>query len=79
MAQYTFPRKEFFSFSHRECKLNLQKGSLRNKMYLNFKIFCVKRFRPIIRVENDSQEKFPILHVPQIGFVCYLDSEEIFL
>ena len=52
-------------------------------MYLNSILkgdfFCVKRFRPIIRVENNSQEKFTILHVPQIGFLCYLDSEEILL
>ena len=71
-----------FSFSHREC-INLQKGSLQNKMYLNsiFKGFflCVKRFRPIIRVENNSQEKFTVLHVPYIGFMCYLDSVKILL
>ena len=33
--------------------------------------FCVKRFWPITRVENNSQEKFTILHVPHIGFLCY--------
>ena len=41
--------------------------------------FCVKRFRPIIRVENNSQEKFTVLHVPYIGFMCYLDSVKILL
>ena len=25
----------------------------------------------IIRVTNNSQEKFTILHVPLIGFLCY--------
>ena len=32
-------------------------------------MFCVKRFRPIIRVKNNSQEKFTILRVPQMGSV----------
>ena len=41
--------------------------------------FCVKGFQPIVRVENNSQEKFTVLHVPHIGFLCYLESEEILL
>ena len=41
--------------------------------------FCVKGFQPIIRVENNSQEKFTVLHVPYIGFMCYLDSVKILL
>ena len=40
---------------------------------------CVKRFWPIIRVANNSQEKFIILHVPYIGFLCYSDWDEILL
>ena len=34
--------------------------------------FRVKRFQPIIRVENNIQE-FTILHAFHIGFLCYLD------
>ena len=41
--------------------------------------FCVKRFWPIINVGNNSQEKFTILHVPHIGFLCYSDWDEIML
>ena len=40
---------------------------------------CVKWFWPIIRVANNSQEKFIILHVPHIGFLCYSDWDEILL
>ena len=42
-------------------------------------VFGVKRFRPVIGVANNSQEKFTILHVPHAGFLCYLDSGEILL
>ena len=38
----------------------------------------VKGFRPMLRVANNSQEKFT-LHVPDIGILCYLDSDEILL
>ena len=58
-----FPHIERFSFSHIEC-INLQKGSLRNKIYFNsiFKgVFCVNRFQPIIRLANNGQENFTIL------------------
>ena len=59
------------------------KGSLWNKMYLNFIFkgcfFCVKRFRPIIRVENNCKEKFTILYLPHMGFLCYLDPDKILL
>ena len=41
--------------------------------------FFDKRFGPILRVANNSQEKFTILHVPDIGLLCYLDSDEILL
>ena len=63
-----------FSFSHREW--NLPRDSLRNKMYLNsiFKgCFLVLKYfdHAIIRVTNNSQEKFTVLHVPPIGFLCY--------
>ena len=41
---------------------------------------CVKRCRPIIRVKNNSQEKFAIFHVPHIGFLGYLlDSRRDFI
>ena len=41
--------------------------------------FCVKRFWPITRVENNSQEKSTILHVPHIGFLCYSNWDQILL
>ena len=68
-----------FSVSQIEC-INLQKGSLQNKIILIFVIvqlhlkgsfFCVKRFQPIIRLA--------ILNVPHMGFLCYLNSDEILL
>ena len=31
------------------------------------------------RVENNSQEKFTILHVPHIGFLCYSNWDQILL
>ena len=74
-AAMCFPHIGMFSFLHREC-INLLKGHLRNKMYLNSILkgcFYVKRFWPIIRVANNNQEKFTILHVPHIGFLCYSD------
>ena len=37
----------------------------------------VKRFRPIKIVANNSQQKFTILHIPHIGFLCYFDTDEI--
>ena len=40
---------------------------------------CVKRFWPITRVENNSQETFTILHVPHIGFLCYSNWDQILL
>ena len=33
---------------------------------------------PNVRVKNNSQEKLTILRVPHVGFLCYLDSEEIY-
>ena len=42
-------------------------------------VFGVKRFWPITRVENNSQEKFTILHVPHIGFLCYSNWDQILL
>ena len=67
-----FPRIGMFSFSHREC-VKLQKDSLQNKMYLN-SIFergfvCVKRFQPIIRVENNSHTWISVLRRLRIDFV----------
>ena len=70
-----FPHIEMFSFLRKEC-INLQKGILWKKMYLNSSLkrvfFLVKRFRSIIRVANNSHELFTILHDPHIGFLCYL-------
>ena len=40
---------------------------------------CVKRCWSITRVENNSQEKFTILHVPHIGFLCYSNWDQILL
>ena len=77
------PHRNVLIFTQ-EC-INLQKGSLRYKMSLNFILkgclfcVCVKRFWPIIRVANNSQEKFIILHVPLIGFLCYSNWDEILL
>ena len=66
-----FPLKGF-SFSHRNVKPH-KRGVLYLTTFKGFVFFlCVKRFRPIIKVENNSQEKFTILHVPHIGFLCYL-------
>ena len=66
-----------------EC-INLQKGSLRKKkqtyfsLYFYKGVFCVKIFQPIISLANNiSQEKFTILNVSYIGFLSYLDSDEI--
>ena len=71
-----------FSFLHREC-INLHEDRLRNKIHLHSFLkgcfFCVKRFWPITRVENNSQEKFTILHVPHIGFLCYSNWDLILL
>ena len=42
--------------------------------------FCVlKDFGPITRVANNSREKFLIIHAPNMGFLCYLDSDKILL
>lgn len=43
------------------------------------RVFGFKRLRPIIRIANNSGEKFAILRVSHIGFLCYLDSDKIFL
>ena len=58
-------------------------------MYLNYiliyGIFCIKRFRPIIRVENNNQEtitkKSLQFHtfLTWEFFLCYLDSDKILL
>ena len=45
-------------------------------------LICVKRFWPITRVENNSQEKFTILHIPTWDFFviqtetrfCYMED-----
>ena len=63
------------------CHWLSKKVSLQKKMSLNsiFKgCHFVKGFRPILRVANNSQKKFT-LHVPDIGILCYLDSDEILL
>ena len=82
MWQRCFPHIGMFSVLHREC-INLHEGRLRNKMHLHSTLkgcfFCVKRFWPITRVENNSQEKFTILHVPHIGFLCYTGWDQILL
>ena len=77
MRQCAFPHIRIFSFLHREC-INLLKGHLCDKIII-FKLhfervfFYVKGFCPILRAANNSQEKFTILHVPHIGFLCYSD------
>ena len=77
-----FPNIGMFSFLHIEC-INVQKGSLQNKIYLTVTpfikgVFCVKRFRPIMRLAINSQEKFTILNVRHIGSLVFLDSDKIF-
>ena len=62
-AAMCFPHIGEFSFYTENAK---QKGRLRDEMYL-----------PIIRVANNSQEKFTISLVPHIGFLCYSDWDEI--
>ena len=54
------------------------KKAVYETIYLN-SIFSVKRFRPIIRLAKKSQEKFTVVNIPDIGFLCYLDSAEILL
>ena len=44
-----------------------------NKIYFNS---VLKVFNPSLNLANNSQEKFIILNVSRIGFLCYLDSEE---
>ena len=60
--------------------INLHEGRLHNKMHLRSTLkdcfFCVKRFWPITRVENNSQAKFTILNVPHIGFLCYSNWDQ---
>ena len=61
-----------FSFLQRECT-NLQEGLSRKKMHLHaiFKAcFCVLSDF-YTRLENNNHEKFTILHVPHILFLCY--------
>ena len=41
-------------------------------------VFCVKRFCPIMRLANNSQEELTILNVPHIGSLVFLDSDKIF-
>ena len=54
-----------------------QKGHLRDNVFkLHFErvfFFVLKDFDQsyIVRVANNSQEKFTILHVPHVGFLCY--------
>ena len=81
IRQRSFPHIGMFSFLHRECitgagaGINLHEGRLRNKMHLHSTLkgcfFELKDFDQSQRVENNSQEKFTILHVPHIGFLCY--------
>ena len=77
-----FPHIEMFSFSHREC-INLQKGSLRNKRnetpFLRVFFFFCKRIVTTHKSYQQKPRKVRILHVPHIGFLCYLDSSEILL
>lgn len=73
MAHYMLSSHRKFSFSHREC-MNLQKGSLWNKTSFFKDIFCVKRFWPIVRVANNSHEKFTVVH-PHAQFLYLLDSQ----
>ena len=51
------------------------------KLFFERMFLCVKRFRPIIRVGNNSNEKLKvkISHVPHIEFLCYLVTEGILL
>ena len=80
---YAFLTYFHFHTENAKKKKKLQIGSLRNKMYFKsiFKecFFGVKRFQPIIRVANNGQEKFTILCVRHVGFLCYLDSDKILL
>ena len=74
MRQWCFPHIGMFSFLHREC-INLHEGRLRNKMHLHSTLkgffFVLKDFDQSQRVENNSQEKFTILHIPDMGLLCY--------
>ena len=71
-----FPHIGMFSFLHRNAQ-TYRKAVYATKCLSTGVYFCVKRFWPTIRVANNSQEKFIILHVPHIGFLCYSDWDEI--
>ena len=50
------------------------------KLHFDIWYFCIKTFRPIIRVENNNQEKLTIhIFLTWEFFLCYLDSDEILL
>ena len=79
-AAMCFPHMGMFSFTqtHRKAVYAI--------MYLNSILkgcffFVLKDFDQsyIVRVANNSQEKFTILHVPHVGFLCYLEWGEILL
>ena len=76
MRQRCFPHIGMFSFLYREC-INLHEGRLRNKIHLHStlkgRFFVLKDFDQSEELKTiaKSQEKFTILHVPRIGFLCY--------
>ena len=71
---FRIPQIEMFSFLHRE-GINLHEGRLRNKMHLHSTLkgcfFVLKDFDQSQELKTIAQEKFTILHVPYIGFLCY--------
>ena len=79
MAQYMLSsHRNVFIFTRR-IHLIYKKAVYKVKYILTpfLKVFfCVERFRPIIRLANNSQEKFRILNVPHVGSLCFLDSDK---
>ena len=52
-------------------------------MYLNSilkgSVLCVKTFQPITTVVNKDNKSFQFSHVPHMGLLWYLDTEEILM
>ena len=71
-----FAHIEMFSFLSREC-INLQKGSLRKKMYLNS---TFKGCMFVLRHFDESQEFQTVAKkCSQFYMICTYDSDEILL
>ena len=77
-----FPHIELFDF-HTENALTYKKAVYEIKCietpFLKMFFFFCKRIATNHKSYKQKPRKVRILHVPQIGFLCYLDSSEILL